>query len=158
MDSVLEHVDDPISLLKVMNHILKPNGVGFLIVPNEDSLINDTKKLLYSLMLKKSEFGRIKPFVPPYHINGFNCRSLKYAIEVAGFKVIKVSQFAGNYKFWKDDNHAILLDNAKMMQQKLDYLHNNPVVAEIVEEPHEYIYSSAKFYSDELSLIQCERI
>lgn len=101
MDSVLEHVDNPIPLLKEMNRILKPKGIGFLIVPNEDSLINDTKKLLYTLMLKKSRYGRIKPFVAPYHINGFNDKSLKYAIEAAGFKVIEISQFAGNYKFYK---------------------------------------------------------
>ena len=33
-----------------------------------------------------------------------------------------------------------------MLQQKLDYLHDNPVVAEIVDEPEEYRYSSARDY------------
>ncbi len=101
MDSVLEHVDDPISMLKEMYRILKPNGIVFIIVPNEDSLINDTKKLLYTLMLKKSKYGRIKPFVPPYHINGFNNKSLEFAIKSTGHKVLELSQFAGNYQFWK---------------------------------------------------------
>ena len=101
MDSVLEHVDDPISMLKEMYRILKPKGIIFTIVPNEDSLINDTKKLLYTLMLQKSKYGRIKPFVSPYHINGFNTKSLEYAIKNVGFNVIKLSQFGGNYRFWK---------------------------------------------------------
>ena len=30
--------------------------------------------------------------------------------------------------------------------QKLDYLHNNHVKAEIVEEAHHYLYSSARNY------------
>jgi putative transposase len=33
------------------------------------------------------------------------------------------------------------------MQQKLDYLHNNPVEEEFVFEPHEYKYSSAIDYA-----------
>lgn len=101
MDSVLEHVDDPISLLKEMYRILKSKGIVFLIVPNEDSLINDVIKILYTLMLKKSEYGKIKPFVSPYHVNGFNNTSLEYAIKSIGFKVLNISQFGGNYKFWK---------------------------------------------------------
>jgi len=101
MDSVMEHVDDPISLLKEIFRILKPKGIGFLVVPNEDSLDNDFKKLLYYLTFKKNLYGRIKPFVPPYHINGFNPHSLQYAIESAELKVIKLSQFSGSYQFWK---------------------------------------------------------
>jgi putative transposase len=30
-----------------------------------------------------------------------------------------------------------------MIDQKLDYIHQNPVVAGIVLEPHHYLYSSA---------------
>jgi len=77
-----------------------------------------------------------------------------HKFEYAGKNLKRISK----YKFWKDDNHAILLDNEKIMQQKLDYIHNNPVVAEIVEEPQEYIYSSAKFYAEQVSLIKCERM
>ncbi len=37
------------------------------------------------------------------------------------------------YKFWKDDNHAIQLDNIYLMDQKLAYIHQNPVTAMIVD-------------------------
>lgn len=39
------------------------------------------------------------------------------------------------YKFWRDDNHAILLDNPKIMDEKLEYIHQNPVKAGIVDNP-----------------------
>lgn len=74
--------------------------------------------------------------------------------EFAGRKIKRVSK----YKFWKDDNHAIQLEDSEIIHQKVDYIHNNPVEAEIVIEPHEYIYSSAKFYADEPTLVKCERI
>ncbi|HHP7242619.1 MAG TPA: hypothetical protein ACFCUD_13165 [Cyclobacteriaceae bacterium] len=36
------------------------------------------------------------------------------------------------YKFWKDDNHAIEL-KSHMMDSRLDYIHQNPVEAMIVD-------------------------
>ena len=70
--------------------------------------------------------------------------------------MLKKFKYAGNrlhriskYKFWKDDNHAIEIDafETKLLDQKLDYIHNNPVKSMIVLDPHEYIFSSAKDYS-----------
>ena len=77
-----------------------------------------------------------------------------YRFENAGRHLKRIT----NYKFWKDENHAIILDYTHIMQQKLDYIHNNPVEAEWVLEPHEYKYSSAKFYTGEPSVIECERL
>jgi hypothetical protein len=46
------------------------------------------------------------------------------------------------------------------MQQKLDYLHNNPVEAGFVEKPEDWLYSSAKQYYTEkkgmIDIIQIE--
>ncbi|MGD1960073.1 MAG: transposase [Fulvivirga sp.] len=50
------------------------------------------------------------------------------------------------YKVWKDSNHAIDLTNIDMMG-KVDYVHENPVKAGIVEEPEHYLYSSARDYA-----------
>ena len=51
------------------------------------------------------------------------------------------------YQFWQQDNHPICLDNGALIDQRLDYLHNNPVAEGIVEEPEHYIYSSARDYA-----------
>ncbi len=34
------------------------------------------------------------------------------------------------------------------MYQKLNHIHNNPVVDKIVENPEDYIFSSARNYAD----------
>ena len=34
------------------------------------------------------------------------------------------------------------------MYQKLNYIHNNPVVDKIVEKPEDYLFSSARNYAD----------
>ena len=52
-----------------------------------------------------------------------------------------------DFQFWQQHNHPIELWDNYMMQQKLDYIHNNPVEAGFVFRPEEYIYSSGLDYS-----------
>jgi putative transposase len=50
------------------------------------------------------------------------------------------------FQLWQQDNHPIELSTHKMLHQKLDYIHNNPVEAGFVDKPEDYLYSSAKNY------------
>ena len=50
------------------------------------------------------------------------------------------------FQLWQQDNHPIELYDQKILHQKLDYIHFNPVVAGIVEKPEDYLYSSARDY------------
>ncbi len=50
------------------------------------------------------------------------------------------------FQLWQQDNHPIELFDFKILHQKLDYIHNNPIVAGIVDKPEEYLYSSARDY------------
>jgi putative transposase len=52
-----------------------------------------------------------------------------------------------NYKFWQDGNHPVELTDYNFIRQKLHYIHNNPVVEGFVEQPEEYLYSSARNYA-----------
>ncbi len=54
-----------------------------------------------------------------------------------------------NYKFWQDGNEAKELETIYFFEQKLNYIHNNPVKAEIVQYPEDYLYSSARDYAGE---------
>ena len=62
------------------------------------------------------------------------------------------------YQFWQQDNHPIELTDNKMIDQKLDYLHNNPVEAGFVNEPEYYSYSSARDYCGGKGFIDLELI
>lgn len=59
-----------------------------------------------------------------------------------------------DFQFWQQHNHPILLDTNKIMQQKLDYIHNNPVKAGFVDNPDDYLYSSARDYAGIKGLIE----
>ena len=62
------------------------------------------------------------------------------------------------YKVWKDGFHPIELSTNKMVEQRLDYVHNNPVAAGIVHSPEDYVYSSASNYQGREALIDIEFI
>ena len=67
----------------------------------------------------------------------------------------KRTRRAKKYKIWKDDNHAIDLDhNGIDVMQKVDYVHNNPVVAGWVLEPDQYLHSSAMDYTGKKGLVK----
>lgn len=62
------------------------------------------------------------------------------------------------YQFWQQDNHPIELTDNKMIDQKLDYIHNNPVDAGFVNEPECYPYSSAMDYAGLKGYLRIELI
>jgi len=53
-----------------------------------------------------------------------------------------------NYKVWQDGNHPEDIFSSKFFYEKLDYIHENPVKELIVEHPEDYLFSSARNYSD----------
>lgn len=59
-----------------------------------------------------------------------------------------------NYKVWKEGNHPILLDSSKLIDEKLNYIHMNPIENEIVDEPSNYWYSSARDYEEKAGLLK----
>ena len=59
----------------------------------------------------------------------------------------------GTYQVWTHENHAIQLYSNIVIQEKVNYIHLNPVRSGIVENQDEYVYSSAKNYAGRQSII-----
>ncbi len=67
----------------------------------------------------------------------------------AGSKKSNVNQF----QFWMHDNHPIELLSNKVINEKIDYIHKNPVESGIVFRAEDYMYSSAIDYTGEKGLL-----
>ncbi len=52
------------------------------------------------------------------------------------------------YKVWQDSKQAKIVFSASFFYQKLNYIHNNPVKANLVANPEDYLHSSARNYAD----------
>lgn len=57
------------------------------------------------------------------------------------------------YQFWRHDNKPIELWSNKVIFEKLEYIHQNPVEEGLVYYPEDYVYSSARDYAGEKGLI-----
>jgi REP element-mobilizing transposase RayT len=62
-----------------------------------------------------------------------------HAFERAG----KYNPLNKNHQFWQNGNYPVLLYSPAVIDQKIDYIHDNPVRAGFVGSPHEFWYSSA---------------
>jgi REP element-mobilizing transposase RayT len=68
-------------------------------------------------------------------------------------KEAKKNSNVKHYQFWRHDNKPIELWSNKVIQQKIDYVHNNPIEEGLVYKPEDYVYSSAIDYAGQKGLI-----
>lgn len=100
LDSVLEHVVNPLEYLIEIYQVLKPGGILYIGVPDEDSFLNDIRKIIFKIF--RAGFSeKIKPFQSPYHINGFNKKSLSYIINNANLQIKIMNNFAARFEYLK---------------------------------------------------------
>lgn len=60
------------------------------------------------------------------------------------------------YQVWQEGSHPEEITTDEMMQQKVEYIHNNPVRRGYVEEPSHWRYSSARNYEGKDGLLSVE--
>jgi len=79
---------------------------------------------------------------------------LTWMFERAGKKNSNVS----NGQFWQQHNQPIELWSPEVIDQKVNYIHNNPVASGFVLEPEHWKYSSAVDYAGGKGLINIDYV
>ena len=59
----------------------------------------------------------------------------------------KAHKTKAQYQLWQEGIAPKLIQSEKMMIDRINYIHNNPVKAGFVANPEDWIYSSARNYS-----------
>ncbi|QFZ53919.1 transposase [Oceanihabitans sp. IOP_32] len=77
---------------------------------------------------------------------------LLWMMESAGKKKSNVSK----RQFWQQHNKPIELWSGKVIKQKIDYIHNNPVEQGFVTNPIDWKYSSARNYADDETVLKID--
>jgi hypothetical protein len=78
---------------------------------------------------------------------------MKKMFKEAGSKNSNVKKF----QFWQQNNKPIEIWSLKVFEQKLHYIHNNPVKSCFVTDPIDWKYSSARNYgNDDNSVLEID--
>ena len=83
----------------------------------------------------------------------FTAQQIKFALAIDNpvlFEKYKVNKTDREYQIWKRKPLSIELGSEKIFLQKLEYVHYNPVKANICNYPEDYHFSSALFYENGL--------
>ena len=80
LSGVLEHVYDPVRMLRDASRFICPWGLVFVDVPNEASFVQRLARL-YFRVRGRDWTAALSPTFPPYHVVGFTARSLRFAFE-----------------------------------------------------------------------------
>jgi REP element-mobilizing transposase RayT len=84
------------------------------------------------------------------------CESRKeWMLNIFGFAA-KRHKRNSKFQIWTHENHAELIYSNKFIDQKINYIHENPVLAGIVENAEDYVYSSAGIYAGQKGLLDVE--
>lgn len=65
----------------------------------------------------------------------------------------KIDRKIKSFKFWQEGNASQEIFLEQFFQQKLNYIHQNPVKAELVNYADDYLYSSAIDYAEGKGLL-----
>lgn len=77
-----------------------------------------------------------------------------YRFEYAG----KYDNRITKYRFWQDTSHPILIESNSFLEQRMAYIHRNPVKSMIVDREEDYLFSSARNYAGLSTLIEIDMI
>jgi putative transposase len=138
-----------------LNYCIEEKGLGifgYVIMSSHVHLlckVNEPNKL--SEVLRDFKKHTSKQFIKV--INEVGESRKEWMLNKFAYEAQRIGR-AENYKVWKDDNHAIEIGDYIDIEQKLNYIHNNPVTAMLVGSAEEYIFSSAIDYNDGKGLVK----
>lgn len=115
---------------------------GFVIMPNHIHIIWEMLKLNGKEM-------------PSISFLKFTAHQFKKDLEITSLKILdsfKSDKNDREFHFWQRDALAVRIFSREMLEQKLDYIHNNPLQEKwnLCSQPEDYLWSSAKFYNCEI--------
>ena len=128
--------------------VLMSNHLHMIVDTNDDNMVGDvlrdfkkfTNKKILKVLEQDEHESRREWLLDRFWFAGANDKRIK------------------NYRSWQEGNYVEELYTMEFLMQKLNYIHQNPVRAEIVTKPEDYLYSSALNYAGEKGLLNVELI
>lgn len=110
--------------------------VGYVIMPDHVHLIINPVRPEISVILRKLKGKSARKILDWLIADGYS----------ESLDKLRLSVKDRDFAVWQKDSSSIDLFSPKFLQQKLDYIHMNPVRAKLCESPQEWTGSSYRAY------------
>jgi putative transposase len=119
---------------------------GYVVLENHLHFIAQSEHLA-------KEVGDFKSFTARKIVDFLELRAERNILEQLAREKL-LHKMDRNYQVWQEGSHPKEIATDEMMDQKMTYMHNNPVARGYVDEPVHWRYSSARNYHGLPSLLK----
>jgi len=138
--------------------LLKDDAYKEIIIKSLLFLKQEGSIVLYAFVIMPNHIHLIWQIQDGFKRDKIQLRFLKFTGQQMKFQLIhdnkqeleryRVNAKDREYQFWERNSLSVDLWSPKVITQKLDYIHHNPLQEkwQLAEFPEEYRYSSARFY------------
>ena len=137
-------------------HLLADNNCKDIIIESMRFLVTNKRIELNAFVIMSNHFHAIWQPVFGFTASAIQASFMKYtaqqlkrSIEKSNHELLDsflVNKEDRNYQIWKRRPLSVELRTTAVFDQKLNYIHYNPVKAGLCINPEDYYYSSAGFY------------
>jgi putative transposase len=138
------------------NKLLKPEKYKFIIIESLQYLVNEKRVIIYGYVIMDNHIHIVWEPTQLYSLKHtqlsllkFTSQRIKRDLENNHPQVLKHYRVALKdrvYQFWQRNSLCIDLYSEEIIEEKLNYIHRNPVKAELSVNEEDYRFSSAPFY------------
>ena len=136
--------------------LLKQDDYKDIIIDCLSFLVNDNRVEVNAFVIMSNHVHIIWQPLQQYTLTQIQTSFMVYTAKSIKKKLLeknpdllkghKVNKYDRAYQIWKREPLSVELFTEKVFIQKLEYIHQNPVMAGLANFAEEYHYSSAKFY------------
>ena len=144
--------------IKDWKHLLKPDKYKEIIVDSLRFLVAEKRVRVFGFVIMPNHLHLIWQVLDGHRYQDVQRDFLKYTAQKIKNDLMtyhpkvlehfKSENKDRKYQIWKYNSLSIELYSEKVFEQKLDYIHNNPIQAKwsLAKLPEDYKYSSAGYY------------
>ncbi len=139
-------------------NLLKPDKYKDVITNSLRFIVEAKRAKIYGFVIMPNHLHILWKIALQWKLEDLQRDFMKYTGQMIKFDLMKhhpevLKQFYvgakdRKYQFWERNSMTKYLLSRKMIEQKLEYIHNNPVQGKwmLANDPLAYQYSSARFY------------
>jgi len=139
-------------------HILNPDKYKDIIIESFKFLVNKNRVRIFAFVIMPNHYHTVWRINENLEKSDFQRDSMKFTGQTilrdlkSYHKEIHNSMYVGAkdrmYQFWERNPLSVPLYSQKVVEQKINYIHGNPIKPKwnLAAEPQDYKYSSAGYY------------